>query len=115
MARTKRGVKARRRHNRVLKFAKGFSFDRRTKFRHAAETVKRALHYAYNGRKQLKQDMRGLWITRISAGLASTGISYSKFMHQLKAKNCGLNRKMLADLVACHLDDFLKLQKIICA
>jgi len=115
MARAKRGVKARRRHNRVLKFAKGFSFDRRTKFRHAAETVKRALHYAYNGRKQLKQDMRGLWITRINAALEGCGVSYSKFMHQLKAKNCGLNRKMLAELAARHLDDFLKLQKVISA
>ena len=58
MARVRRGFKARRRRNKVLKLAKGFSFDRRTKYKHTAETVKRALHYAYVGRRLLKRDMR---------------------------------------------------------
>ena len=47
MARVKRGFKARRRRNKVLKFAKGYHFDRRTKYRHAVQTVERALHYAF--------------------------------------------------------------------
>jgi large subunit ribosomal protein L20 len=68
MARVKRGFKARRRRNKVLKLAKGFHFDRRTKFRHANETVRRALHNVYKGRRLLKRDMRRLWITRINAG-----------------------------------------------
>ena len=61
MARVKRGFKARQRRNKVLKLAKGFHFDRRTKYKHASETVRRALHYAFIGRRLLKRDIRKLW------------------------------------------------------
>ncbi len=106
MARVKRGFKARRRRNRVLKLAKGFHYDRRRKFRHTAETVKRALHYVYKSRRLLKRDMRRLWITRISAATKVLGGSYSKFMGALKSKNIDLNRKMLADIAARDFESF---------
>lgn len=98
MARVKRGFKGRRRANKILKRAKGFHFDRRTKIRQAKHTVERALVYAYKSRKMLKRDQRGLWIVRISAAVKDMGKSYSKFIHDLKAKGITLNRKMLADL-----------------
>ena len=63
MARVRRGFKARRRRNKILKRAKGFQFDRRRKFRHAAQTVVRAMHYSYIGRKLLKRDMQEIWLT----------------------------------------------------
>ncbi len=98
MARVKRGFKARQRRNKVLKLAKGYHFDRRTKFKHASETVRRALHYAYKGRRLLKRDMRRLWVVRINAAVRPLGFSYSRFINALKLKNVSINRKMLSDL-----------------
>jgi len=98
MSRVKRGFKARQRRNKVLKLAKGYHFDRRTKFKHASETVRRALHYAYKGRRLLKRDMRRLWVVRINAAVRPMGLSYSRFIGALKAKNVTINRKMLSDL-----------------
>ncbi|MDA9793302.1 50S ribosomal protein L20 [Bacteriovoracaceae bacterium] len=106
MARAKRGFKARRRRNRILKFAKGFHFDRRTKFRHAAETVKRALHNAYKGRRLLKRDMRRLWIVRINAAANLLGTSYSRFIGSLKKNDVQVNRKMLAEIAVSDFDSF---------
>ena len=100
MARVRRGFKARRRRNKILKLAKGFHFSRRQKFYHAAETVKRALHYRYIGRRLLKRDMRRLWITRISAAAKVLDGSYSKFMGDLKKQGVTLNRKMLSEIAA---------------
>ena len=98
MARVKRGFKARQRRNKVLKLAKGFHFDRRTKYKHASETVRRALHYAFIGRRLLKRDVRKLWIVRINAGARQLGTSYSQFIAGMKKKDININRKMLSDL-----------------
>lgn len=106
MARVKRGFKARRRRNKVLKLAKGFHFDRRTKYKHTAETVKRALHNMYKGRRILKRDMRRLWITRINAASKMMGSSYSRFIGALKKNNIELNRKMLSEIAARDMEGF---------
>ncbi len=98
MARVKRGFKARQRRNKVLKLAKGYHFDRRTKFKHASETVRRALHYAFIGRRLLKRDIRKLWIVRINAGARMLGTSYSQMISGLKKKDITINRKMLSEL-----------------
>ncbi len=109
MARVRRGFKARQRRNKILKLAKGFHFDRRRKFRLTADTVKRALHNAYIGRRLRKRDFRSLWIIRISAAAKLNGTSYSKLMGSLKAKGCQLNRKMLAEIAARDPDAFKSL------
>ena len=106
MARVKRGFIARRRRNKILKLAKGFHFDRRTKFKIAAETVRKALHNMYKGRRLLKRDMRRLWIVRINAASKSLGMSYSKFMNALKKSDIQINRKMLSELAARDMDGF---------
>lgn len=106
MSRVRRGFKARRRRNKVLKLAKGFHFDRRTKFKHASETVKRALHNAYKVRRLFKRDIRKLWIVRINAATNILGTSYSRFMGSMKKKECIINRKMLADIAAQDFDGF---------
>ena len=111
MSRVRRGFKARRRRNKILKLAKGFHFDRRRKFRHAAQTVVRALHYAYIGRKLLKRDMRKLWILRINAASKTLGSSYSKFMGALKKKGSILNRKMLAEIAARDFEGFKAIEQ----
>jgi large subunit ribosomal protein L20 len=106
MARVKRGFKARRRRNKILKMAKGYHYDRRTKFKHASETVRRALAYAYKSRRLLKRDMRKLWIVRINAAVRTLGMSYSKFISALKAKNIQINRKMLSELAIRDMEAF---------
>ena len=106
MARVKRGFKARQRRNKVLKLAKGFHFDRRTKYKHASETVRRALHYAFIGRRLLKRDIRKLWIVRINAGARMLGTSYSKFIDGMKKKDITINRKMLSELAIHDFNAF---------
>lgn len=106
MARVKRGFKARQRRNKILKLAKGFHFDRRTKYKHASETVRRALHYAYKGRRLLKRDMRRLWVVRINAGARMLGTSYSQFISALKKKDITINRKMLSELAIRDFNAF---------
>ncbi len=106
MSRVRRGFKARRRRNKILKLAKGFHFDRRTKYKHAATTVFRALHNSYIGRRLLKRDMRRLWVTRISAATKILDTNYSKFMGALKKKDIQLNRKMLSEIAATDFEGF---------
>lgn len=106
MPRVKRGTKARRRHNRVLKKAKGFHGGRSRLIRTAMEAVDHALKYAYVGRKLKKRDFRGLWQTRIAAAAKGRGTSYSAFMGALKKRGSELDRKMLAEMALNHPDDF---------
>lgn len=106
MSRVRRGFKARRRRNKIFKLAKGFHFDRRTKFKHTSETVRRALHNVYKGRRLLKRDMRKLWITRINAASKSLGTSYSRFINNLKKNGVTINRKMLAEIAANDFEGF---------
>ena len=95
MARIKGGLGAKKRHNRVLKLAKGY---RSKQYRIAKQSVMRALASAYAGRRKRKGDFRKLWIVRINAAARLNGLSYSKFMHGLKLANIDINRKMLAEL-----------------
>ena len=98
MPRAKRGFKARRRHNRILKLAKGYRGAHSKLFRSAVEAVQRGLCYAYRDRKQRKRAFRRLWIVRINAAVRPYGINYSKFIHGLKKSNIELDRRVLADL-----------------
>ena len=98
MPRVKRGFKARRRHNRILKLAKGYRGAHGRLFRSAIEAVQRGLCYAYRDRKQRKRAFRRLWIIRINAAVRPHGLSYSRFMHGLKKANVELDRRVLADL-----------------
>jgi large subunit ribosomal protein L20 len=96
--RIKRGYKARRRRNKVLKLAKGFRGGHSKLFRTAADTLDRALRYAYRDRRQRKRDFRRLWIVRINAAARMNDLSYSKFISGLKKADVTLDRKVLAEL-----------------
>lgn len=98
MPRAKRGFKARRRRNKVLKLAKGYRGARSKLFRSATEAVDRALNYAYRDRKVKKRDFRALWIARINAAARDNGLSYSRLVHGLKQAEVGLDRKVLAQV-----------------
>ena len=98
MARIKGGMNARRKHNKVLKLAKGYRGARSKQYRVAKQSVMRALTSSYAGRKERKRQFRQLWITRINAAARINGLSYSKFMHGLKLAGVDINRKMLAEM-----------------
>ena len=98
MARIKGGMNAKRKHNRVLKLAKGYRGARSKQYRVAKQSVMRALTNAYRGRKEKKRQFRALWITRINAGAHMNGISYSQLMHGLKLAGVDMNRKVLSEL-----------------
>jgi large subunit ribosomal protein L20 len=98
MPRVKRGFKARRRRNKVLKLAKGYRGARSKLFRSATEAVDRAMKYSYRDRKIRKRDFRALWIVRINAASRDNGLTYSRLVHGLKKAEIGLDRKILAQL-----------------
>lgn len=98
MPRVKRGFKARRRRNKVLKLAKGYRGARSKLFRSATEAVDRALNYAFRDRRVKKRDFRALWIVRINAASRDNGLSYSRLVFGLKKAEIGLDRKVLAQL-----------------
>ncbi len=98
MARIKGGLNAKKKHNRVLKLAKGYRGARSKQYRIAKQSVMRALNSSFAGRKQKKRDFRKLWIARINAAARMNGISYSKLMFGLKEAGVDINRKMLAEM-----------------
>lgn len=98
MPRTKGGVVARRRRNRVLKAASGFFGSKHCLFKVANQQVMKGRQYAFRDRKNNKRNFRKLWIVRINAAAHLQGLNYSVLMHGLKLANVDINRKMLADL-----------------
>ncbi|MBO6205679.1 MAG: 50S ribosomal protein L20 [Lachnospiraceae bacterium] len=112
MARIKGGVNAKKKHNRVLKLAKGYRGARSKQYRVAKQSVMRALASSYAGRKERKRQFRQLWIARINAAARLNGLSYSKFMYGLKLAEVDVNRKMLADLAVNDAEGFTALAEV---
>jgi large subunit ribosomal protein L20 len=109
MARVKRGTTASKRRKHVLQDTKGFKWGRKTKYRLAKDALRHAFAYAYRDRKAKKRTMRALWQTQINAAARSQGVSYSRFMGQMKKKNVNLDRKILAVLAEEKPEVFEKL------
>ena len=112
MARVKAGMSARRKHNKVLKLAKGYRGARSKQYRVAKQSVMRALTSSYAGRKERKRQMRQLWIARINAAARLNGLSYSKFMFGLKQAGVDMNRKMLAEMAVNDAAGFATLAEL---
>ncbi len=112
MARIKGGMNAKKKHNRVLKLAKGYRGARSKQYRVAKQSVMRALTSSYAGRKEKKRQFRQLWIARINAAARMNGISYSQFMHGLKLANVDINRKMLAEMAVNDAEGFATLAEL---
>ena len=106
MARVKGGLNAKKKHNRVLKLAKGYRGARSKQYRVAKQSVMRALTSSYAGRKERKRQFRQLWIARINA------LSYSKFMYGLKQAGVEMNRKILSDMAINDAEGFAKLAEL---
>ena len=112
MARVKGGIGAKKKHNRVLKLAKGYKGARSKQYRVAKQSVMRALTSSYAGRKQRKRQFRQLWIARINAAARMNDISYSKLMHGLKVAGVDINRKMLSEMAISDPEGFAKLVEV---
>lgn len=109
MARVKGGLNAKKKHNRVLKLAKGYRGARSKQYRVAKQSVMRALASSYSGRKERKRQFRQLWIARINAAARINGLSYSRFMCGLKLAEIDINRKMLAEMAVNDAEGFTAL------
>ena len=112
MARIKGGLNAKKRHNRVLKLAKGYRGARSKQYRVAKQSVMRALTSSYAVRKERKRQFRQLWIARINAAARINGLSYSKFMFGLKQAGVVMNRKVLSDMAINDAEGFAKLAEL---
>ena len=109
MARIKGGLNAKKKHNRVLKLAKGYIGARSKQYRVAKQSVMRALTSSFAGRKQRKRQFRRLWIARINAAARMNGLSYSRFMYGLKLAEIDINRKMLSEMAISDPEGFASL------
>jgi large subunit ribosomal protein L20 len=109
--RIKRGFKARRRRNRVLKLARGFRGRRHNCYKRAVEAVERAMMQSARGRRVRRRDFRSLWIVRINAAARMSGVSYSKLIAGLKKAKVELDRKVLADIALADPAAFAAIAK----
>lgn len=91
---------SRKRRGRMLQAAKGFRLKRSKLYRYASDAVDHGRQYAYRDRRVKKRTFRYLWQARINAAVREAGITYSRFMEGLKAAQCALDRKVLADIAA---------------
>ena len=112
MARVKGALNAKKKHNRVLKLAKGYRGARSKQYRAAKQSVMRALTESFAGRKQRKRQFRQLWIARINAAARMNGLSYSKFMYGLKLAEVQVNRKMLSEMAINDPEGFAALVEV---
>ena len=86
------------RHKKVLKAAKGYFGARSRHFRVANQAVIKARQNQYRDRRNLKRDMRKLWIIRINAAARLHGLTYGQLINGLAVAGAEIDRKMLADL-----------------
>lgn len=112
MARIKGGMNAKRKHNKVLKLAKGYRGARSKQYRVAKQSVMRALASSFVGRKERKRQFRQLWIARINAAARMNGLSYSKMIYGLKEAGVDINRKMLAEMAVNDAQGFTTLAEL---
>lgn len=106
MARVKRGTTKNKHRKYILKAVKGYRFDRKSKERIAKVAIKKAGVHAFRHRRAKKREFRNLFTLRINAAVREMGLSYSKFIDQLKKADVALDRKVLATLAKDHAEVF---------
>jgi large subunit ribosomal protein L20 len=108
MVRVKRGKTAHKRRKHLLKYAKGFRWGRKSKYKLAKDALRHAWRYAYRDRRTKKRERRQLWQVQINAACRQQGLSYSRFMAGLKKNKIELDRKILSNLAQNYPDIFKK-------
>ena len=112
MARVKTAIITKKKHNKILKRAKGYFGAKHYRFRQAKQQVMKSGAYSYVGRKDKKSDFRKLWIARINAAARQNDMTYSTLINGLKKANVTINRKMLADLAVTDPKAFTEVCKV---
>ncbi len=113
MSRVKRGVIAHKRREKTLRYARGFTWGRKSKERLAREALLHAWSHAFVGRKMKKRTRRRLWQTKIGAAAKTHNLSYSKLLGALRKQHIALDRKMLARIAEQHPAAFEKVLAVI--
>ncbi len=103
---------SRKRRKRMIRAAKGFRMRRSKLYRYASDAVDHGRQYAYRDRRRKKRTFRYLWQIRINAAARAAGLTYSRFMEGLKAAQCSLDRKIIADLAATDTTAFNELLNV---
>lgn len=111
MPRAKNTVASHRRKKKIFKAAKGYRGGKSKLLKSAKDSVQKSLLYSYRDRRVRRREIRKLWITRINAAIRPLGVSYSKFINQLKTNKIKLNRKVLADIAVKDPETFEKIVK----
>ena len=106
MSRVKRSVHARKKRRAALQRTKGYRGQAHSSYKRAKEALLKADSYAYRDRRNRKRDFRRLWIVRVNAAARQEGLSYSQFMHGLRAAGIELDRKVLADIAVRDPETF---------
>lgn len=101
-----------KRRKRMLQAAKGFRLKRSKLYRYASDAVDHGRQYAYRDRRRRKREFRYLWQARINAAARAAGLTYSRLIEGLKAAQCALDRKVLADIAAQDATAFGELVKL---
>ena len=113
MPRANSSVPRKKKHKKIIKSAKGYFGTRKSNYRTAKDAVQKALQYSYRDRRTKKRDFRKLWIIRINAAVREHGLTYSKFIADLKSNHIEINRKSLAHMAVHESDMFSELVKSI--
>jgi large subunit ribosomal protein L20 len=113
MTRVKRGQSKKKKHNKILKEAKGYYGSKSRSYRIAKQQLLKSMSYAYRDRKNNKRNFRRLWITRINAAARINGVSYNEFIFGLKKASIDINRKMLSEIAVKDPDAFKELTEIV--
>lgn len=103
---------SRKRRMRMIKAAKGFRMRRSKLYRYASDALDHGRQYAFRDRRVKKRTFRYLWQIRINAAARAAGMTYSRFIEGLKAAQCAVDRKILADLAAQDAAAFGELVRV---
>ena len=86
MPRSVNHVASKARRKKILKLTRGYFGARKNVWTVAKNTWEKGLTYAFRDRRNKKRNFRALWIQRINAAARLEGMSYSKFLYQLKKR-----------------------------
>ena len=109
MPRVTKALAAKAKHKKVLKATKGHYGARSRLFKTAKQSNVKSLQYAFRDRRNKKRTFRSLWISRISAALKPSELSYSRFISLMREANIRLNRKSLSNIAFSDPETFKKI------
>ena len=111
MTRARTSNVTKRKHQKILKFCKGYKGRSKNCYRVALQRLEKAWQYSYRDRRTKKRDFRKLWIQRLNAAVRQHGMIYSKFIHALKTNDIQIDRKILSNLAIYNPEAFTNLVK----